>query len=1028
MSAKDPAGSRLDAVIASGQAAMDSGRFEEAANQFRTALRASRFSANDEAVLRCHLSEALEKRSLNREQLEAVAKYENPALSRFPDKTQMLVYIRLGWGHSFNNDIPRAIAHFNQALRIARNLDDDAGMGACYFGLGRAYRVVSELRIARDHYISALEHYRRVGNWRELAESYINIGYVNAREGDYRGAMHALKQAFAIIGDREEHDLMGRAYMYLAAVCEQLESMPNVIPAFEKAIDQFRRAGNDLYVAINQNNYAVMLVSQGEWDRAEQLVKECIEVLKKSSSVSTLGAAYDSLAQIYLLKGNLEEADRALEQSLKVLSTIKSGQWNESIAHMSIGRSHLLKGLPDPAIEHFRQAVELGLRLGDQQHLVPDARLWLAEALLQKGQLADANSEIEGVRSYLRQAPNLKVWALLSRVSSKMEMAQGHLAAAAQSLAQSSSIFDIRGNTYGVAVNRLVLAEILERQGRLADAIHEAQQALTVFESLGATLDIARTKEYIESRNALSSAGSDGAGGAVVRQLSPVDNTDVSGLVSTIDGFIAKRLVEASVSRELLLFEAASITRELAASRAVAVVEFQEDETRVEQGPGLRLAASTGLRQREHMRELTFLRQLAPEEYPHNYVYSFSDNHQATFLLHIIDPRADRFRSRRVNLQPMLAMIEQGLEMNLLRSRTRRGKVFDTTRLIAEFELTDFVCASRATARVLEQVNKIRSSDVTVLITGESGTGKELIARAVHAGSSRRFNSFLPFNCSSAPRDMVESQLFGYRKGSFTGAISDYQGVIRAAERGSLFLDEVGDLPLEVQPKLLRFLQDGEIHPFGESHPIKVDVRVVAATNSNLESSVARGLFREDLFHRLNVIRIHVPPLRERREEIGPLVKHYLNLFQEESAKTEIKLTEEVLDLMIVYPWPGNVRQLCNELRRIVTYSESGTIVGTEALSTEIVRTGRALLLKPVGGSRNNSGFTPTPGMKLADAVTELEKQMIEDAIHHSNGNIARAAKALGITRKGLYLKLNRLNFRLSPRQIDAEPRGDVEE
>ncbi|HEU4389510.1 MAG TPA: sigma-54 dependent transcriptional regulator, partial [Blastocatellia bacterium] len=365
------------------------------------------------------------------------------------------------------------------------------------------------------------------------------------------------------------------------------------------------------------------------------------------------------------------------------------------------------------------------------------------------------------------------------------------------------------------------------------------------------------------------------------------------------------------------------------------------------------------------------------------------------------------------------------LEVNLLRGRTRRGKVFDTTRLISEFELTGFVCASRATAKVLEQVNKIRSSDVTVLITGESGTGKELIARAVHAGSSRRFNSFLPFNCSSAPRDMVESQLFGYRKGSFTGAISDYQGVVRAAERGTLFLDEVGDLPLDVQPKLLRFLQDGEIHPFGESHPIRVDVRVVAATNSNLETAVSRGLFREDLFHRLNVIRLHVPPLRERREEIAPLVKHYLNLYQEESAKSDIKLTEDVLDLMIVYPWPGNIRQLCNELRRLVTYSESGMIVGPESLSSEIVRTGRALLLKPSSGGRNNSGFTPAPGMKLADAVTELERQMIEDAIHRSNGNIARAAKALGITRKGLYLKLNRLNFRLSPRQIDAEPRPD---
>ncbi|HEU4390233.1 MAG TPA: tetratricopeptide repeat protein, partial [Blastocatellia bacterium] len=646
MSAKDPVGGRLEAVIAAGQAAMDSGRFEEAANQLRAALRSIRFSTNEEAILRCHLSEALEKRSLNREQLEVVSKYENPALTRFPDKTQMLVYIRLGWGHSFNNDIPRAVAHFNQALRIARNLDDDAGMGACFFGLGRAYRVVSELRIARDNYISALEHYRRVGNWRELAESYINIGYVNAREGDYRGAKHALKQAFSIVGEREEHDLLGRGYMYLAAVYEQLESMPNAIPAFEKAIDHFRRAGNDLYVAIVQNNYAVTLVSLGDWDRAETLLKECIGVLKKSSSVSTLGAAYDSLAQLYLLRGNLDQADQALEESLHVLSTIKSGQWNESIAHMSIGRSYLLKGVPDSAIKHFKQAVELGQRLGDQQHLVPDARLWLADALLQKGQIVDAGAEIEGVRSYLREAPNLKVWALLSRVSAKRELAEGHLAAAAQSLAQSSSIYDIRGNTHGVAVNRLILAAILERQGRLAAALHEAHEALSVFERLGATIDMARAREFIASRPAtVSSNLEDDLETSATPQPIPADGPELSGLVSTIDGFIARRLVEASVSRELLLFEVVSITRGLAASQAAAILEIQEDESRGDQSPGARLAASVGLRERESGREIAFLQQLAPENYGDNHVYSFSDHLQSKFLLHIINPRSERFRS-----------------------------------------------------------------------------------------------------------------------------------------------------------------------------------------------------------------------------------------------------------------------------------------------------------------------------------------------------------------------------------------------
>jgi len=338
--------------------------------------------------------------------------------------------------------------------------------------------------------------------------------------------------------------------------------------------------------------------------------------------------------------------------------------------------------------------------------------------------------------------------------------------------------------------------------------------------------------------------------------------------------------------------------------------------------------------------------------------------------------------------------------------------VFDPARLLAQVELPGFICASRAMSHVLERIHKIRSSDVTVLITGESGTGKELIARAVHAGSSRRMNVFLPFNCSASPHDMIESQLFGFRKGAFTGAVASNEGIIRAAGHGTLFLDEIGDLPLTLQPKLLRFLQEGEIHPIGESQPQRVDVRVIAATNSELERAVAEGKFREDLFHRLNVIRVQVPPLRQRREEIPALINHYSNLYQQESAKSEIRLSEEAVDLLVVYDWPGNVRQLCNEVRRIVTYSESGAIVTPEGLSSEIVRATREL--DPVATNTVKQWESLRADLQsttLGEAVEELERRMIQNALRRSSGNIARAAKELGLSRKGLYLKMDRLNF-----------------
>ena len=367
-----------------------------------------------------------------------------------------------------------------------------------------------------------------------------------------------------------------------------------------------------------------------------------------------------------------------------------------------------------------------------------------------------------------------------------------------------------------------------------------------------------------------------------------------------------------------------------------------------------------------------------------------------------------------VSLEPLLDLVKLSLEVESQRSKSRRTQVFDPARLLSRVALPGFICASRAITLVLEQVHKIRSSDVTVLITGESGTGKELIARAVHASSSRRFNTFLPFNCSAAPRDMIESQLFGYKKGAFTGAIANNEGVVRAAERGTLLLDEIGDLPLELQPKLLRFLQEGEVHPIGESQPQKVNVRVIAATNSELERAVSEGRFREDLFHRLNVIRIQVPPLRQRREEIPALINYYLTLYQKEAAKSEIMLSEEALDLLVVYDWPGNVRQLCNEVRRIVAYSESGAIVTEESLSAEIVKATRELEAASIVATKKTAEpqLTLSGGRTLADAINEVERQMIQDALRRSSGNIARAAKELGLTRRGLYLKMDRLNFK----------------
>ena len=286
-------------------------------------------------------------------------------------------------------------------------------------------------------------------------------------------------------------------------------------------------------------------------------------------------------------------------------------------------------------------------------------------------------------------------------------------------------------------------------------------------------------------------------------------------------------------------------------------------------------------------------------------------------------------------LRMMAAVGHQGFELCASRERPG-GTPANPLERPLEPLMPGFICASPSMQRVVDQVQRLQGNDLTVLITGESGTGKELIARAIHNGSLRNAATFLPYNCTTTTRELADSQLFGHRRGAFTGAVNDQPGLIRAAAGGTLFLDEVGDLPFDVQPKLLRFLEQSEILPVGDTRPQSVDVRVLAATNADLEQRVAEGKFREDLYYRLSVIRLHIPPLRQRRDEIPHLASYFLRESADRLGKPDVQLSAEVLSLFASYWWPGNVRQLRNEVQRAVALATPGSTVVPDQLSPDL--------------------------------------------------------------------------------------------
>ena len=345
--------------------------------------------------------------------------------------------------------------------------------------------------------------------------------------------------------------------------------------------------------------------------------------------------------------------------------------------------------------------------------------------------------------------------------------------------------------------------------------------------------------------------------------------------------------------------------------------------------------------------------------------------------------------------------------------RAAQAAVRSTAAATGNASIPELLGQAPAMQQVFRAIGRLSRSSVNVLVTGKSGTGKELAARALHEHSPRAGKAFIALNTSAIPAELLESELFGHERGSFTGADTLRRGRFEQADGGTLFLDEIGDMTTSLQTRLLRVLAEGEFYRVGGQTPIRVDVRVIAATHQNLEQRVERGLFREDLFHRLNVIRIELPPLRARREDIPSLLNHYLQLAARELGVEAKTLTQAASDLLQAYNWPGNVRELVNLCRRL-TVLAPGNEVHVEDLPGETTSTNTSV---PVGGDwtealtqwaeRAAQGTTPL----LEEALPAFERSLILVALKHTQGHKQAASKLLGWGRNTLTRKLKELGM-----------------
>jgi DNA-binding NtrC family response regulator len=601
------------------------------------------------------------------------------------------------------------------------------------------------------------------------------------------------------------------------------------------------------------------------------------------------------------------------------------------------------------------------------------AELIVSEALLDLTRVEEAQAQLDRVASRLNPAAMSGTWGEYLRVRGRLHAAAGRSTEAYHDFGQSVSVFELLGERHQAGLSYLELGRLAAGAGARSRAQRYLSDAVALFESLGAAPDLA------EAQAALASMPVGVTGGYVGVQM---DGDDA----------LVRRIVDAAVLPALLAREGATALMEACdAAAAVIFVQMPAGQLRLLGAAGCetdsaRSLAGAALRNQNAGSDSLLLSESLGRDVE-------GPRFSAVSCTRALPPAAaQRFRT-------LCAVLRQGFDLCTARERPVEVASGALERPLEPL-LPGFLCSSAAMQRVADQIQRLQGNDLTVLITGESGTGKDLVARAIHAGSPRKNNMFLPYNCTSATRELADSQLFGHRRGSFTGAVADQPGVLRTAVGGTLFLDEVGDLPLDVQPKLLRFLEQGEVLPVGDTRPQRVDVRVVAATNADLEQRVAEGRFREDLFYRLSVIRIHVPPLRDRREEIPHLSTFFLREASERLGKPGVRLSPDTLDLFDEFQWPGNVRQLRNEVQRAVAMAPPTGVITPDLLSPGLAATLDSADSLPRARGRRKT---------LAAAVEELEREMIEGALGRSAGNISETARTLGLTRRGLYLKMQRL-------------------
>ncbi|MBN1825632.1 MAG: sigma 54-interacting transcriptional regulator [Candidatus Eisenbacteria bacterium] len=887
-----------------------------------------------------------------------------------------------------------------RAERLLEGEEEPVLLGRIFSLGGQVNRRIGNHQDALAYSLRALDMLRHSKENREVAFVQLTCGSIFLRQGNYREALRYFSDSLATYRRIDDDEGIAKAYNNIGVASKNLCQWENATDALSRAIEIDHRLGNYAGVALRSLNLGLIRYQTGDWDGATERIEESLQMFRGVKDALGVTLCSLALARIARHERRWVEAKRSLLEALR-LSKRHGYRREIAASYEELGALYFSRGQHRTARAFLDQSLQVAREISERNDHIAEVNRRLAEEAIAGGRLDEATvfakrglKAAVGIRDKRLIGSGLRVLAMVKRKAGETKLASFYAA-------RSVSIFEASGIPFELGRSLLEAAAVARLNDDIGTARSDLSRAEAIFRRLGADtyscrvlIEFARLKtrtDRLEDALVLLRK----AARFVDREYSGGESEEIRRLRERIE----ERFVEQSLctsDRFLVFHESMNggvsvlprIAEQLAADGAFV---FSRDES-----GAFRIVESLNGSADEALRTISRIGErwgLPGDVRP---LVSFGET-ERSFLVAPVGGRNGTglvVERRAGNQRGLFDRRDLGFLLALARNLRIALPAESVAANPEDKGFEGVISRSEKMKKIVDMLRKISGMNATILLQGETGTGKGLLAYEISKGNNA---PFVTINCADLTESILESELFGHVKSAFTGAAVAKKGLFEVADGGTVFIDEIDKTSRKFQEKLLRVVDRREFKPVGSVRLKQVDCRIIVASNRDLGELVEKRRFLKDLYYRLKVISIHIPPLRERADDVPLLVEHFLADFSREMDKRDVRFSEEAVDLLRAYHWPGNVRDLQNEVERAVALATSGETLGIDALSEELVAFGRYEVTTPVTGEK-----------ALAQMVEELEGRVIRDALRQYDNNKSQVARILGLTRKGLRNKILR--------------------